>query len=93
MADCLTFVSWPVRFEIGAEGRIRTADACAFNAALYQLSYLAEVVESWCVRMDLNHRRTKPPDLQSGPFNHSGTDASLACGHTPIVNTIGRIRC
>jgi|HubBroStandDraft_2_1064218.scaffolds.fasta_scaffold552885_1 hypothetical protein len=43
----------------GAEGRARTADACAFNAALYQLSYLGEEVsESWCVRMDLNHRRT-----------------------------------
>jgi hypothetical protein len=39
MAATFAF-SWPAQFEIGAEGRARTADACAFNAALYQLSYL-----------------------------------------------------
>jgi hypothetical protein len=39
--DCLTFVSRPADLEIGAEGRTRTADACAFNAVLYQLSYVS----------------------------------------------------
>jgi hypothetical protein len=39
-AGCSTFVSRMPNLKFGAEGRARTADACAFNAALYQLSYL-----------------------------------------------------
>lgn len=30
----------------------------------------------WWERVDSDHRRTKPTDLQSAPFSHSGTPPS-----------------
>ena len=36
---------------------------------LYQLSYFRKLL--WA-KMDSNHRRRKPADLQSAPFGHSG---------------------
>ena len=36
---------------------------------LYQLSYFRNFM--WA-KMDSNHRRRKPADLQSAPFGHSG---------------------
>ena len=63
---------------IRAEDGAQTRDPQLGRLMLYQLSYfriLAKIVFRsfflWA-KMDSNHRRRKPADLQSAPFGHSG---------------------
>ena len=53
----------------GAEDGTQTRDPQLGRLMLYRLSYFRR---KWA-RMDSNHRRRKPADLQSAPFGHSGT--------------------
>ena len=53
----------------GAEDEARTRDPNLGKVVLYQLSYFRMIL--W-EKMDSNHRRYKPADLQSAPFGHSG---------------------
>ena len=50
--------------------RAETRDPQLGRLMLYQLSYF-RISNLWA-RMDSNHRRRKPADLQSAPFGHSG---------------------
>ena len=54
-----------------AEDGAQTRDPQLGRLMLYQLSYF-RISNLWA-RMDSNHRRHKPADLQSAPFGHSGT--------------------
>ena len=72
---------------VGAEDEVRTRDPQLGRLMLYRLSYFRNfllqgdslskekpdqsVGLSW-EKMDSNHRRYKPADLQSAPFGHSG---------------------
>ena len=60
-----------------AEDGTQTRDPQLGRLMLYQLSYF-RISISWA-RMDSNHRRHKPADLQSAPFGHSGTCPSKHC--------------
>ena len=53
-----------------AGNETRTHNSHLGRVELYQLSYAR--LNNW-VGMVLNHRRREPMDLQSIPFNHSGT--------------------
>ena len=53
----------------GAEDGTQTRDPQLGRLMLYQLSYFRNFL--WA-KMDSNHRRRKPADLQSAPFGHSG---------------------
>ncbi len=53
----------------GAEDEAQTRDPQLGRLMLYQLSYFRNFL--W-EKMDSNHRRRKPADLQSAPFGHSG---------------------
>ena len=53
----------------GAEDGAQTRDPQLGRLMLYQLSYFRNF--KWA-KMDSNHRRRKPADLQSAPFGHSG---------------------
>ena len=55
-----------------AEDGAQTRDPQLGRLMLYQLSYFRISLILWA-RMDSNHRRRKPADLQSAPFGHSGT--------------------
>ena len=63
-ANCLTF-----RILLRAEDGAQTRDPQLGRLMLYQLSYFRNFL--WA-KMDSNHRRRKPADLQSAPFGHSG---------------------
>ena len=52
-----------------AEDEAQTRDPQLGRLMLYQLSYFRKLL--WA-KMDSNHRRRKPADLQSAPFGHSG---------------------
>ena len=52
-----------------AEDGAQTRDPQLGRLMLYQLSYFRNF--KWA-KMDSNHRRRKPADLQSAPFGHSG---------------------
>ena len=52
-----------------AEDEAQTRDPQLGRLMLYQLSYFR--IFLWA-KMDSNHRRRKPADLQSAPFGHSG---------------------
>ena len=52
-----------------AEDGAQTRDPQLGRLMLYQLSYFRNFL--WA-KMDSNHRRRKPADLQSAPFGHSG---------------------
>ena len=52
-----------------AEDGAQTRDPQLGRLMLYQLSYFRNFM--WA-KMDSNHRRRKPADLQSAPFGHSG---------------------
>ena len=52
-----------------AEDEAQTRDPQLGRLMLYQLSYFRRLL--WA-KMDSNHRRRKPADLQSAPFGHSG---------------------
>ena len=52
-----------------AEDGTQTRDPQLGRLMLYQLSYFRNFL--WA-KMDSNHRRRKPADLQSAPFGHSG---------------------
>ena len=56
-------------FLLGAEDEAQTRDPQLGRLMLYQLSYFR--IFLWA-KMDSNHRRRKPADLQSAPFGHSG---------------------
>ena len=53
----------------GAEDGTQTRDPQLGRLMLYRLSYFRNF--AWA-KMDSNHRRRKPADLQSAPFGHSG---------------------
>ena len=53
-----------------AEDGTQTRDPQLGRLMLYRLSYFR--IFLWA-KMDSNHRRRKPADLQSAPFGHSGT--------------------
>ena len=53
-----------------AEDEAQTRDPQLGRLMLYQLSYFRNFF-LWA-KMDSNHRRRKPADLQSAPFGHSG---------------------
>ena len=60
----------------GAENGAQTRDPQLGRLVLYQLSYFRitlkqHLFKRWA-KMDSNHRRRKPADLQSAPFGHSG---------------------
>ena len=63
---------------VGAEDEVRTRDPQLGRLMLYRLSYFRlKKARSfgagfWWEKMDSNHRRYKPADLQSAPFGHSG---------------------
>ena len=59
----------------GAEDGAQTRDPQLGRLMLYQLSYFRN---SWA-KMDSNHRRRKPADLQSAPFGHSGIRPNKFC--------------
>ena len=61
-----------------AEDGAQTRDPQLGRLMLYQLSF-------WWAKMDSNHRRRKPADLQSAPFGHSGI-CPLAIDYK-VVNT------
>ena len=63
---------------IGAENEVRTRDPQLGRLMLYQLSYFRNY---WWEKMDSNHRRHKPADLQSAPFGHSGILPLLVALH------------
>ena len=54
---------------VRAEDGTQTRDPQLGRLMLYQLSYFRKF--KWA-KMDSNHRRRKPADLQSAPFGHSG---------------------
>ena len=54
-----------------AEDGAQTRDPQLGRLMLYQLSYFRNFNFQWA-KMDSNHRRRKPADLQSAPFGHSG---------------------
>ena len=54
-----------------AEDGAQTRDPQLGRLMLYQLSYFRISLFLWA-KMDSNHRRRKPADLQSAPFGHSG---------------------
>mgnify|MGYP006874324339 CR=1 FL=1 len=63
---------------VGAEDEAQTRDPQLGRLMLYQLSYFRKqspfsfMSEVLWAKMDSNHRRYKPADLQSAPFGHSG---------------------
>ena len=59
-----------------AEDEAQTRDPQLGRLMLYQLSYFRNFV--WA-KMDSNHRRRKPADLQSAPFGHSGICPESVC--------------
>ena len=59
-----------------AEDEAQTRDPQLGRLMLYQLSYFRNLV--WA-KMDSNHRRRKPADLQSAPFGHSGICPKSVC--------------
>ena len=63
--DNLLIINPFLRAEDGAQ----TRDPQLGRLMLYQLSYFRNFL--WA-KMDSNHRRRKPADLQSAPFGHSG---------------------
>ena len=65
-----------------AEDGAQTRDPQLGRLMLYQLSYFRKF--KWA-KMDSNHRRRKPADLQSAPFGHSGI-CPLAIDYK-VVNT------
>ena len=65
-------------FIFGAENEVRTRDPQLGRLMLYQLSYFRNY---WWEKMDSNHRRHKPADLQSAPFGHSGILPLLVALH------------
>ena len=58
----------------GAGDRARTGDIQFGKLRLYQLSYTRVISSfiSWWRVVGSNHRRHKPADLQSAPFDRSG---------------------
>ena len=54
-----------------AEDGAQTRDPQLGRLVHYQLSYFRNRLDLWA-KMDSNHRRRKPADLQSAPFGHSG---------------------
>ncbi len=59
---------------LGAGDRARTGDIQFGKLRLYQLSYtrMSRLFISWWRVVGSNHRRHKPADLQSAPFDRSG---------------------
>ena len=65
-----TELHWQKLFR--AEDEAQTRDPQLGRLMLYQLSYF-RIRENWLwAKMDSNHRRNYPADLQSAPFGHSG---------------------
>ena len=64
-------LSYIGRRKIRAEDEAQTRDPQLGRLMLYQLSYFRIRIVLWA-KMDSNHRRYKPADLQSAPFGHSG---------------------
>ena len=64
------------RVSFRAEDEAQTRDPQLGRLMLYQLSYFRIYV--WA-KMDSNHRRYKPADLQSAPFGHSGIRPYFGC--------------
>ena len=86
-ANCLTF-----RILLRAEDGAQTRDPQLGRLMLYQLSYFRNFL--WA-KMDSNHRRRKPADLQSAPFGHSGicpfaTENSL---NLSLSSFVSQLRC
>ena len=61
----------PRSSQLRAEDEAQTRDPQLGRLMLYQLSYFRIRIVLWA-KMDSNHRRYKPADLQSAPFGHSG---------------------
>ncbi len=80
---------------LGAEDGAQTRDPQLGRLMLYQLSYFRNSRLSSWAKMDSNHRRHKPADLQSAPFGHSGirpSALSLKCGAKVYVYFINSKR-
>ncbi len=84
-------------FTADTEDRTRTYDLHHVKVLLYQLSYPR--IEHWA-GMDSNHRKQTLADLQSAPFDRSGTYpfwcgtftlAGFSSGsHRPLCTACGR---
>ena len=68
-----------------AEDEAQTRDPQLGRLMLYQLSYFRRLL--WA-KMDSNHRRRKPADLQSAPFGHSGI-----CPFVLLRRFVSQLRC
>ena len=67
-------VSFHLLLRVRAGDRARTGDIQFGKLRLYQLSYTRVICSliSWWRVVGSNHRRHKPADLQSAPFDRSG---------------------
>ena len=72
-----------------AEDGTQTRDPQLGRLMLYRLSYFRKI--QWA-KMDSNHRRRKPADLQSAPFGHSGTCPYRMRNFT-IGGFVSQLRC
>ena len=66
-----------------AEDEAQTRDPQLGRLMLYQLSYFRNLF-LWA-KMDSNHRRRKPADLQSAPFGHSGICPESECKDSTLI--------
>ena len=82
--DYLTF-----RILVRAEDGTQTRDPQLGRLMLYQLSYFRNF--KWA-KMDSNHRRHKPADLQSAPFGHSGI-CPIAFEIHRFITFVSQLRC
>ena len=75
----------------GAEDGAQTRDPQLGRLMLYQLSYFRK---RWA-KMDSNHRRRKPADLQSAPFGHSGICPFALENYSlfPLSSFVSQLRC
>ncbi len=76
----------------GAEDGAQTRDPQLGRLMLYQLSYFRNL--KWA-KMDSNHRRRKPADLQSAPFGHSGICPFALENYSlfPLSSFVSQLRC
>ena len=72
-----------------AEDGTQTRDPQLGRLMLYQLSYFRNF--RWA-KMDSNHRRHKPADLQSAPFGHSGI-CPIAFEFHRFITFVSQLRC
>ena len=70
-----------------AEDGTQTRDPQLGRLMLYQLSYFRNFL--WA-KMDSNHRRRKPADLQSAPFGHSGI---CPFALEKLITSFSQLRC